>query len=163
MAIATDDAARAAEVTRAALDDGGPSWRAPGEVFYLLRDAALARRAFRPGTSLDQRVIANLGAAALPLFERALAANDYATGLRALYDLRGPRTARIFGRFAERRPYAALVHNYFADSPELLLGLRRNRSMEPYRLQLHKLESRLRIAHDPTPPRPRSPRPARRP
>lgn len=95
---------------------------------------------------LDLRIIDNLGVAALPLYERAIGAkrsNDATALLIDLCNVRGPRTARMFGCYAELRPNVVLVNNYFAESPELLRGLRRVKSMAPHRERLVKLEQKL--------------------
>lgn len=146
----TDDAVRAEELARALLPTASPyDGDRFGELAYLLKDVRLvAALRERHGVHLDLRILDNLGGAALPLYERAIAAkrpNDATSLLLDLCNVRGPRTARIFGRYAELRPNMVLVNNYFADSPALLRGLRRVKSMAPHRERLVKLEQKLGV------------------
>lgn len=113
---------------------------------FLLDDAGLVRRLMKHAyASPDLRLIENLGTRALPIYDAALPENDASGELLVhLYNVRGPRTARIVARFAEQRPNSVIVHNYFADSPELLIGLRRDATLDHARLA--RLERKLGIS-----------------
>lgn len=149
LTVAISDAERAQRVARTllAFPKRGPQ---PSSAFdnlsRLVTDARLARTLCARGDAFpDLRLLENLGAGALPIYDAFLAkGNAVEELLGQLCNVRGPRTARIMARYAEQRPTSTLVHNYFADSPELLIGLRGDRTLDHYRLGL--LEQRLRLA-----------------
>lgn len=147
LAVAISDPIRGAEAGRRVLAERrARASFAAADLPFLLEDSGLAHRLLKQWYAFpDLRLIENLGAGALPIYDAKLTEADGGGELLVqLYNLRGPRTARIVARYAEQRPDSIVVHNYFADSPELLIALRRDPSLDHARLA--RLERKLGIS-----------------
>ncbi len=148
LAVAISDPVRGADAAIRLLADrrrvhvGFAAWTLP----FLLEDPPLVRKLLSHGhANPDLRLLENLGTRALPIYDACL---ERGHGIRELivqlYNVRGPRTARIVARYAEQRPDSVIVQNYFADSPELLIALRRDPKFDQARLA--RLERKLGIS-----------------
>jgi hypothetical protein len=125
LAVATCDAGRGATIARELLANDKPhaffAWQ---ELPHILTDAELVAAALeKRDESLSFRIVENLGAAAVPLFEDRMAGiskHQRARLLEMLANVRSRRVAHILAEYAEDKPYADTVRGYFALHPDLL-------------------------------------------
>ena len=125
LAVATCDPERGAEIARELLADDKPhAFFAWHDLPHVLTDAELvAETLAKRDESLSYRIVENLGAAAVPLFEERMAGiskHTRARLLQMLANVRAKRVAQILAEYAEDEPYAETVRSYFALHPALL-------------------------------------------
>jgi hypothetical protein len=146
LALATNDAKRAAEIARVLLADDQPhAFFAWHELPHLLADAELVEQTLaKRDESLSYRIVANLGLDALPLFEAAVSARidkwSRTRVLQQLANLVSPRAARILAEYAEQKPYAEIVRTYFALHSELLDAMLADQELRYYHDDLVKVK-----------------------
>lgn len=126
LAVAVNDAALAAEIARELLDHDKPhAFYAWEELPYLVTEVALVEELLpKRDARLSYRILDNLGAAALPLYERALEASLSSHARADLFaqlaNVRSPWVARRFGEYSDSPHYAATLSSYFTAHPDLL-------------------------------------------
>ena len=95
----------------------------------VLRDVPRLERMLAVRQALPSlQILDNLGAeAALPLYDAQLRSRIPNTLrirlVEQLVNVRGPRTAQMLARYAEKAPFTKAVRAYFARYPELLAGV----------------------------------------
>lgn len=109
---------------------------------HLITDAKLAIALLRDHAP-SYAFLANLGAAALPVYRERIGSSidrrTRAALLAQLANLRGPEVARILAEYEDTAEYAPVVRAYFAAHPDLLEDVLRDPALQYHHADLAKL------------------------